>query len=149
MINHYQEHFEFTFSKDETIHSSTAPKSHVKLINQTNIYNRFYIIIAIVFTTKNKISGLVIKYEYIVVYFCLVEGWNIPPLHLKYLWYQSEKFLFTMEQDKQKNHRWINHGNLKIKNLQHYTTTFEIEYIKYELNPDMHQLSTTFQFKTE
>ena len=37
----------------------------------------------------------------------------------------------------------------KLKHLQRYMITFELEYRKFELNPQRHQLSTTFQLTIE
>ena len=37
----------------------------------------------------------------------------------------------------------------KLKHLQHYMTTFELEYRKFAWNPQRHKLSNTFQFTIE
>ena len=71
-INHSQYHFEFIFSKDTTINSCTAPKSHVKLITYMNTDNIFYLLVAVEFAMIPQVGVLGPKAQHLVIYFCLL-----------------------------------------------------------------------------
>ena len=136
--------------KFKTITSSKAPKPHGKLITYINIDNGFDLLIAFVFAMGTQLGGLGPNYQDLVIYFHIGEGGTTPKLHLGSLQDQSNFVRLKYEKVQIKNliDKWITELS-KLKQLQFYMTTFEIEYRKFEWLPQRDQLTTTFQFTTE
>ena len=68
----------FRLVKDATIHSSTAPKSHVKLIPYMNIDNFFDLLFSVVFAVSTQLGVLVPKSQDLMIYFLLIELKSLP-----------------------------------------------------------------------
>ena len=84
------------------------------------------------------------------IYFCLGEGKNLPQSHLRALQDRSGFFLSKDEtgQIEKLTGKYIMELS-KLKHLQRYMTTFELDYRKFDQLTQRHQLSTTFQFIIE
>ena len=79
--------------QDETIPSSKAPKSHVKLITYMNNDNGFDILITVFFDMITQLGGLGLKAHDLVLYFRLGEGKKIHQFRIRALQIRSEIFL--------------------------------------------------------
>ena len=94
--------------------------------------------------------GLGTKNQDLVISFCLVEGENIPQLNLRALQIRSEILLLQDETEKIDNltGKYIMELS-KLKHLQRYMTNFEPDYRNFERLPQIHQLSTKFNYTIE
>ena len=90
------------------------------------------------------------KSEDLVVSFCLGDGETLPQFHLRAPQGQSEKIMLKYETGQINNltDKYIIELS-KMKHLQCYMTTFEIEYRNSELLPQINQLSTMLHSTTE
>ena len=97
---------------------------------------------------SNQLGVIGPKYQDLVISFCLGERETIPQVHLIDLQIISEIFLLQDKTGQINNltGKYIMEPS-KFKHIQRYMTTFELDYIKFELLPQRHQLSTILQYK--
>ena len=110
-----------------------------------NNYNVFDLLIAVVFNMSPQLGVLGPKDQYLGISFCLGELEALPKFHLKALQIRSKIFL-SQDQTGQINNligKYIMEMS-KLKHVQRYVTTFELDYRKFEHLPQIQQLSTIF-----
>ena len=107
--------------------------------------NGFEHLIAFVFNMIPKLGGLGPKAQDLVILFCLGEEKYPPDFHLRALEIRSELVL-TRDQIVQINNltgKYIMELS-KMKHLQRYITSFEIDFGRFENHPQSNQLSIIF-----
>ena len=136
--------------KYTTISSSKSPKSYFKLVTYMNNDNGFYLLIAAVFSTSTQLVGLGHKDQDLVIPFFLSEGENLPYFHLRALTIRIELGFMQYQTGKINNltGKYIMELS-KLKHLQGYMTPFDLDYRKFECNPQSLKLSLTFTPKIE
>ena len=79
-----------------------------------------------------RLGGLGHKYQDLVISFCLVEGGTIPHFSLRVIQVRSENILLTEKTEQMNNltGKYIMELS-KLKHLQRYVTTFELDYRKF------------------
>ena len=94
-----------------------------------NLDNLFDLLVDIVFVMIPQIGGIWPKAQDLVIYFHLSKGETLLKYHLRYLQAKSENFLLNDKTEQKKNlaGKYIMELS-KLKNLQCYTTKFELEY---------------------
>ena len=130
--------------KDTTISSSKSPKSHVKIITNMQYDNVFEPLIAAVLSVSPQ-RGLVPKAQYLVIPFRICEGWPIPDFHLRALAIRSELVLMQYKTGHINNliGKYIMELS-KLKHLQRYMTSFELDFRRFERQSQSDQLSNIF-----
>ena len=118
-------------SMDETIHSYTGPKLHVKIVTDMNPDNGFNLLVALVFVMIPQNGNLWTKYQDLVIPFCFIERKTVPQLYIRALQEISETLLLNYKtgQTNILTGKYIMYLS-KLKHIQSYKNKFELEYKK-------------------
>ena len=104
--------------------------------------NVFELIIAAVFATSPQLGGLGPKYQDLVIPFCLRDGERLPDFHLGSLSIKSELVLMRYQtgQINKLTEKYIMELS-KMKHIQGYINAFELDFRRFERQPQSGQLS--------
>ena len=115
-----------------------------------NSDNVFDLLIYVLFTMITQLGGLGHKVQDLVISFRLGKVKTLPQLHLRALQTRSDFFLLQDDTVQINNltGKYIMELS-KLKYLQWYITTFELDYRNFESLPQIHQLYTIFNSTIE
>ena len=115
-----------------------------------NNENGFDLLISVVSSIIPQLGGLETKYQDLVISFQLDEGETIPKFYLRALQIKSENFLLKYKIGKINNlmGKYILELS-KLKQLQQYMNTFELDYNVFERLPQINQLYNAFTYGIE
>ena len=113
-----------------------------------NVDNRFDFLVDVVFVMCPHLGWLGTKSQDLVISFCLGEGGTVLQIKLIDIQEIGEMFLLNDKTWQIKNitGKFITELT-KLKHIKFYMTTFGLHHGKFQINPQIHQLSTTVQFK--